>query len=223
MTPGPKVVGRFVALLRGVNVGGHNKIVMAELKAAFERSGFSQVSTYINSGNVLFDSDAEEADGPGDEAAISAVLQARCERVIADGFGLDIAVCVIAAGDLIDAVAHAPAWWGTTPDTRHDAFFVLPPLTAAQICDHVGAVQDDHEKVAYHGRVIFWSAPLATYSRTRWSKLAQDKTMYRAITVRNANTATTLARLAGTPWSAPQRAAPPVVVASATSEARRGV
>jgi len=201
-------VGRFVALLRGVNVGGHNKIVMAELKAAFERSGFSRVATYINSGNVLFDSDAEEADGPGDEAAISAVLQARCERLIADEFGLDIAVCVISAADLIDAVAHAPAWWGAVPGSRHNAFFVLPPLTAAQICDHVGAVKDDYEKVAYHGRVIFWSAPLATYSRTRWSKLAQDKTMYRAITVRNANTATTLARLVGTPGQLVSQAEP---------------
>jgi len=183
----------FVALLRGVNVGGHNKISMADLATAFERRGFRRVATYINSGNALF-----EADADADESAVGV----SCETLIAEDFGLDIPVCVISTVDLREALAHAPVWWNAAPDAHHNAFFVLPPLTAAEICAHVGAVKEDYEQVAYHGRVIFWSAPNVTYSRTRWAKLSQDKTMYRAITVRNANTATALARLAGTPWSA---------------------
>jgi len=70
-------------------------------------------------------------------------------------------------------------------------------MTAAKICGHVGAVKEEYEKVAYSGRVIFWSAPMATFSRTRWSKISKDKAMYGAITVRNANTALKLASLAG--------------------------
>jgi uncharacterized protein (DUF1697 family) len=69
-------------------------------------------------------------------------------------------------------------------------------MTAAEIVSHVGAVKEEYENVAYHGRVIFWSAPMATFSRTRWSKISKDKSMYRAITVRNANTALKLAALA---------------------------
>ena len=71
-------------------------------------------------------------------------------------------------------------------------------MTAAEICAHVGTVKEEYEKAASYGNVIFWSAPMATFSRTRWSKISKDKTMYRAITVRNANTALKLSELAGT-------------------------
>ena len=176
----------YIALLRGINVGGNNIIKMADLKASFKHQGFRNVVSYINSGNILFDSDLDE---PAAEAA--------CEKLIAEDFGLDIPVCVIAATDLIEAMAHAPDWWNKSPDTRHDAFFVIPPMTAEKICAHVGAVKDEYEKAGYYGRVIFWSAPMTTFSRTRWSKISKDKTMYRAITVRTANTALKLADLAG--------------------------
>ena len=178
---------RHIALLRGINVGGNNIIKMAELKAAFELQGFENVATYINSGNVLFDS------GDEDET----ITKKACEKLIADGFGLDIPVCVISAADLRNALAHAPEWWNNIPDARHDAFFVIPPMTAESLCGHIGQVKEEYEKLDYHGRVVFWSAPMATYSRTRVSKISKDKAMYNAITVRNANTALKLAELAG--------------------------
>ena len=177
---------RYIALLRGINVGGKNIIKMADLKTSFEQRGFLSVKTYINSGNVIFESDM-------DASAVTAI----CEELITVDFSLDIPVCVISAADLADALAHSPDWWNNEPDTRHDAFFVIPPMTAAEICGHVGAVKEEYEKVGYHGRVIFWSAPMATFSRTRWSKISKDKAMYRAITVRNANTTLKLAELAG--------------------------
>jgi len=176
---------RYIALLRGINVGGNNMIKMADLKAAFERRGFQRVVTYTNSGNVLFYSELEEA-----------TVKTICERLVAEDFGLDIPVCVISASDLVCDLKCAPEWWSRSPDAKHDAFFVIPPTTAAEICGHVGAVKEEYEKVAYSGRVIFWSAPVATFSRTRWSKITKDKAMYRAITVRNANTALRLAALA---------------------------
>jgi len=174
----------YVALLRGINVGGKNIVPMPELKLAFERQGFHRVITYINSGNVIFESDLEE----------SAVKMA-CDVLMAENFSLDIPVFVLSAPDLAEALAHAPEWWNKEPDTRDDAFFVIPPMTAAEICAHVGAVKEEYEKVAYHGSVIFWSAPMATFSRTRWSKITKDKAMYRAITVRGAKTALKLQEL----------------------------
>ena len=175
----------YIALLRGINVGGNNKIIMADLKAAFEQRGFQRVSTYINSGNILFLSDLD-----------AIAVKSACEKLIAEAFGLDIPVCVISAADLAQAMAHAPAWWNKMPNARHDAFFVIPPMTAAEICSHVGAAKEEYEKAAWYGGVIFWSAPMATFSRTRWSKISKDKAMYRAITVRGANTALKLAELA---------------------------
>ena len=180
-------MARFIALLRGVNVGGKNIIKMADLKTAFERRGFKNVITYINSGNVLFDSDLEES-----------TVKSDCENIIAENFGMGIPVCVISAAELSDALAHAPDWWNQSPDARHDAFFVIPPVTAEQIVAHIGQVKEEYECLSYHGRVVFWSAPMATFSRTRVAQIIpKDKSMYHAITVRNANTALKLAMLAG--------------------------
>ena len=115
---------KYIALLRGVNVGGKNKMIMADLKSSFERNGFQNVATYINSGNVIFDSDI------ADETTLKTV----CEKRISADFDLNIPVCVISSADLREALAHAPKWWKKEPNTRHDAFFVIPPMTAAEIC-----------------------------------------------------------------------------------------
>jgi len=178
---------RYVALLRGINVGGNNIISMADLKASFERRGFLSVRSYINSGNILFlsESDADE-------------VRAACEKLIAEDFSLDIPVCVISASDLIAAIDAAPGWWGSDTTARHDAFFVIPPLTAQEICAHVGEVKEDYEKASVFGEVIFWSAPIVTFSRTRWAKIVVDKKMYHSITVRNSNTAKKLAEMVRT-------------------------
>ena len=174
----------YIALLRGINVGGHNKIAMPALKASFEQRGFRNVLTYINSGNVIFESNMDEA-----------ALQAACEALIMEDFNLIIPACVLSAADLTMSLAHAPEWWNAAPYERHDAFFVIPPMTAEVLCAYVGATREEYERIRYHGRIIFWSAPLATFSRTRWSKISKDKAKYRTLTVRNANTALKLAEL----------------------------
>jgi len=178
---------KYIALLRGINVGGNNIIAMPDLKAAFIRQGFQNVTTYINSGNIIFDSEMI------DEVAV----KTDCEALILANFSLDITVCVISAADLLEALANAPDWWNNSPDCKHNAIFVIPPMTAADICVQVGDVKPEYEKVAYHGRVIFWSAPIKTFSRTRWSKIVQSKTAYHHITIRNANTALKLAKMVG--------------------------
>ncbi len=178
-------MGRYIALLRGINVGGKNKVPMPELKALFERRGFTAVATYINSGNVLFDSD--EAD--------PAAVRAACETLLRDAYDFEVPMMVIAADALAEAVAHAPDWWNRGGDEISDAFFVLPPLTPQDVAAQVGEARAPYEQVAFYGQVVFWSAPRKTYSRTRWSKVVQFPA-YRSLTIRNANTTVTLARLA---------------------------
>lgn len=175
---------KYVALLRGVNVGGKNKIPMGLLKAAFEGAGFDGVSTYINSGNIFFASDEED----------SLALQTQCREIIMDAFGLDIAVAVISREELSDALNNAPSWWDKDADAKHNAIFVIAPAAAGSVMEAVGDAKPDYEKVAFRGPVIFWSAPRETFSRTRWSKVS-GSAAYSSITIRNANTAKKILQL----------------------------
>ena len=76
---------RFVALLRGINVSGKNKIPMAELKKDFENLGFAEVKTYLNSGNVIFSSQEERTEK----------LTEQIEIMIEEQFGFQVPVFVV--------------------------------------------------------------------------------------------------------------------------------
>lgn len=175
---------KYIALLRGINVGGNNKVSMVALKTCFENLGFNHVQTYINSGNVLFDA----------KQSSNAALTARCEDAITETFGFNVVCSVLTADELLDAVAHAPTWWGKQDDDKHNALFVIPPATPSAIAREVGDAKPEYEKIATHGQVIFWTAPLKTFSRTRYSKIVGTK-LYKKVTIRNSNTTLKLAEL----------------------------
>lgn len=174
---------KFIALLRGINVGGHNKIAMPELRSCFERLGFEDVVTYINSGNVIFTSDELDA----------VKLVHLCERAIESQFGFRVVCAVISANELTEALKHAPQWWNKG-DAKHNAIFVIAPMKADKVVDEVGETQPLYEQVAAYHPIIFWSAPLKTFSRTRYSKIVGTK-LYQSVTIRNANTTHKLAEL----------------------------
>lgn len=176
---------RHIALLRGVNVGGKNTLPMPALAAALGARGFSRVQTYINSGNLLFDSDAED----------EAMLQADIQALIREEFGIDTPVAVFSAEELAKMLDQAPPWWNGDRESKHNAIFVIPPMTAEEAMRAVGEAKPEYEQVAAAGRVIFWSAPLKTFGRTRWSKVV-GSSVYGSITIRNANTAMKLLVLA---------------------------
>lgn len=176
---------QYIAFLRGINVGGKNKIVMAELKKSFEQKGFLNVVTYINSGNIIFFSDNHD----------EYKLKEECEALITAWFQLKIPVSIVAVRDLLDAYNHAPSWWGQDKDAKHNAIFIIPPVTVEEVFEQVGEIKPEYESVSYYGRVVFWSAPLKTFSRTRWSKIVSSS-LYDSITIRNSNTVIKLLQLA---------------------------
>jgi uncharacterized protein (DUF1697 family) len=135
---------RFVTLLRGINVGGKNKISMRELKTCFEKHGFTNVVTYINSGNILFDS--KETD--------SLDLARQCEELIKKEFQIHSRVAVIDADTYKDLIAHAPAWWGKDPDAKHNAIFVIPPATASEVIAEVGEFKPEYERIDFYKSLI---------------------------------------------------------------------
>jgi uncharacterized protein (DUF1697 family) len=175
---------RYIALLRGINVGGNNKVSMKELKTCFEKAGFHGVMTYINSGNVLFESD---------ETSIEKLIR-QCMEIFEKEFCFPVSLAVIEAAALKEALEHAPEWWGNDPESKHNAIFIIPPATADDVCAEVGNIKPDYEKTYAYKNIIFWSAPLMTFSHTRWSKAVGTKA-YQNITIRNANTAKKLLEL----------------------------
>ena len=104
------LIEKYIALLRGVNVGGKNKISMPALKIAFEEIGFLDVITYINSGNIIFSSDIKN------ESELIRI----CESAIVNTFKLNIPVTVISAKDLSDTLKNAPDWWDTDNKEVYD-------------------------------------------------------------------------------------------------------
>ena len=123
---------RHVALLRGINVGGRNLIRMPALAAAFEAEGFAEVSTYIQSGNVIFTA----------PRAASAALTERVEAMLADAFDYVPTVIVRDRSQMRSVVEQAPRGFGSEPDRfRYNVIFLKAPVTAAT-CRIVGPTRD---------------------------------------------------------------------------------
>ncbi|EOH97898.1 DUF1697 domain-containing protein [Enterococcus pallens] len=177
-------MGRYIALLRGINVGGKNKIAMPLLRQTFEEFGFTEVVTYINSGNVVFSSDCLD----------KTELIKQCEAAITSAFSLTVPVNVISASELAKTLKHAPDWWGEDKDIIHYAIFLIPPISMEEVFDAVGAIKPEYERIAHHKRVIYWSAPAKTFAKSRWSKIASS-TVNNHVTIRNANTVNKLVKL----------------------------
>lgn len=175
---------KYIALLRGVNVGGKNKVSMADLRRTFETYGFSDVSTYINSGNIFFTSDEDD----------SLTLKTICQNLIQEAFNLEIPVFVLPTEDLIAALDHAPEWWNQDKESINNVIFVIPPMTFGGLLAEIGEPKLEYEQILAHGNTIYWTAPLKTYSRSKWSHL-NTNAIKKHVTIRNANTMNKLVAL----------------------------
>ena len=169
---------RYVALLRGINVGGRNKVPMADLREAFESAGYGDVGTYIQSGNVVFSASTSQA---ALEGALEPMLEAR--------FGVPLVVVVRSLRQLRDVVTKAPDGFGAQPDTYHsDVIFLKPPLTSAQAMRVV--TPRDGVDQAWPGNGVLYFARLS--SRRTESRLSRimGTPEYQQMTIRNWATTT---------------------------------
>ncbi len=120
----------YIALLRGVNVGGNNKVPMAALRAALEADGFVHVRTYIQSGNVLVDATRSSP----------AKVATRVRAVIDSAFGLDIATMVLDAAALERVAQDNP--YPDEPDPRRVHAIFLPGVPDADAAARLEAMQE---------------------------------------------------------------------------------
>ena len=176
----------WLALLRGINVGGRNVIRMTELRKCFEDEGFRDVATYIQSGNVIFGSDSAE---PG-------ALTDRIEAMLAAAFDYKARVALRSLKDMRAVVERAPEGFGARPDVyRYDVLFLLAPLTAAEAMKYVSA-RAGVDQVRAGGGVLYFSRLIAEASRSQLGRLA-SKPVYQSMTIRNWRTTTRLLDLMG--------------------------
>jgi uncharacterized protein (DUF1697 family) len=177
-------MSQYLALLRGINVGGKNLIRMTDLKACFEERRYRKVVTYIQSGNVLFES--------GERSPARLVRQ--IEEMLAARFAYSASVVLRTREELQAIVDQAPQGFGARPEKyRYDVIFLKPALASA---DLVGTVP------ARRGVDLAHAGPGALYFSRLVSKATQSQfgrivsmPAYQSMTIRNWNTTTKLLRM----------------------------
>lgn len=175
---------RHLALLRGINVGGNNIIKMADLKTCFEEMGFINVVTYIQSGNVLFDSNETD----------QLKLTQQIEKTLSERFNYSSKVVLLSQQALIQLVNTAPNGFGANPDEyRYDVIFLKPPLTSQEALSKIKTKEGVDFVTAGNG-VLYFSRLSAMSGQSQMTKMI-GTAIYKEMTIRNWNTTTKLCEL----------------------------
>lgn len=175
-------MGRHVALLRGINVGGNNIIKMAALKTCFEDNGFRDVATYIQSGNVIFEAPREKG------------LPARIEALLSKAFGYAASVVLCSHEQMRAVVDGAPPGFGSRPARfRYNVLFLKEPLTGAAAMKSV-KVRDGVDQAHAGRRVIYFSNLISKASQSQLRYIISQP-IYGSLTIRNWNTTQKLLHL----------------------------
>jgi uncharacterized protein (DUF1697 family) len=175
---------RYVALLRGINVGGNNLIKMAALKTCFEENGLLRVATFIQSGNVIFDSPETR---PGE-------LVRKIEAMLAATFNYPASIVLCSRKQMRDVVEKAPPGFGKQPARyRYDVLFLKAPLKASAAIKDVPTRQGVDQVHAGTG-VLYFSRLISQITKSQINRIVGTP-LYKSLTIRNWNTTTKLQQL----------------------------
>ena len=170
---------KYIALLRGINISGKNKISMSELKAELENNKYQNVVTYLNSGNIIFESNIDNK-----ETIMKAIY-----KIIKNMFNLEIPVFIMTTNELEDLLNHNPNWWGTDNKEIYDnLIFIIPPTKYKEVYNTIGEPSKDIEKIEEYNNYVFWSFVLNKYKKANWWIKTASTDIKDKITIRTANT-----------------------------------
>ena len=170
---------KFIALLRGINISGKNKISMSDLKKELEINNYQNVITYLNSGNIIFDSDINDKES----------IMKDIYNIIKNRFNLEIPVFIMNSKELEEVLKNKPSWWGTDNKEIYDnLIFIIPPTTYEEVYNSIGEPKKEIENIKEYNNYIFWSFDLKNYRKSNWWVKTASTDIKDKITIRTANT-----------------------------------
>lgn len=168
---------RYVLLLRGVNVGGKNKVSMYELKKRISELGYANVTSYINSGNLIFNSGQSVRE-----------IKASLEQIFMENYPFSIPFALISRNDYRKDASFIPAWWNENM-ARKDVLFYTDEVDIEDTRRRIEAMKFGNEKVHFGEIAVYWGKySMEDYSKTAYAKYVLAQPFYRQITIRNGNT-----------------------------------
>ena len=168
---------RYALLVRGINVGGKNKVVMAQLRQELTDLGLGKVETYINSGNIFFTSTAPKAR-----------LVEKLEAFFEVHYPFIQSFSLLSQEDYEEDLKNLPDWW-TKDLARKDVLFYTEGLDVEQVVEKVGSLKLEDEVLHFGKLGIFWGKfSEESYYATAYHKYLLKMPFYRQITIRNAKT-----------------------------------
>ena len=168
---------RYALLVRGINVGGKNKVVMAQLRQELTELGLENVETYINSGNIFFTSTV-----PKDRLVEKLEVFFEVYYPFIQSFSL------LNQEDFEAELKNLPEWW-TRDLARKDVLFYTEGLDVDQVIEKVNSLELEDEVVHFGKLGIFWGKySEESYYETAYHKYLLKMPFYRQITIRNAKT-----------------------------------
>lgn len=170
---------KYIALLRGINISGKNKISMPELKKLLEENNYQNVSTYLNSGNIIFECNIDNKE----------TIMDNIHTLIKTKFLLDIPVYITTDKELETILNNSPKWWGSSNKEIYDnLIFIIPPIKYEEVYNTIGSPKEGLEQIEEYNNCIFWSFDLNNYRKSNWWVKTASTDIKDKITIRTANT-----------------------------------
>jgi uncharacterized protein (DUF1697 family) len=167
----------YVALLRGINVGGNNKISMPDLIKSFQEHGYQNPLHYINTGNIIFETNKTAPNK----------LASEIEKLIAKDFNLQIPVVIRTAKEIKEVCTITPTnWLNDSKTQKTDVMFLWPEIDSAKILQDISQ-NPEVDNLIYIPGAIVWNLDREKFSKSKMNDLVGTKT-YKLMTVRNINT-----------------------------------
>jgi len=166
----------FVALLRGINVGGNNKVEMKRLKQSFEGMGMESVITYINTGNIVFKCQENNKKN----------LSTQLEKVIESEFDLKIKVLIRSFEEMKVICQAIPKTWKNDKEMKADVLFLWEEVGHPEILEKI-ELKEGVDEVSYIRGALLWKINRSQLSQSKMNKLV-GTALYKKMTVRNVNT-----------------------------------
>ncbi|MDE5422088.1 DUF1697 domain-containing protein [Ancylomarina sp. DW003] len=177
---------KYIALLRGINLGGKRKLLMADLKALFSKIGFTNIVTYIQSGNVVFESDKKEG---------NIELAQKIETAILEHFKLDVPVMVRKASEWKQVVSDNPFFKNQNIGIERLHLTLLDKTPAQDLVDDLKQIEFDSEQFEIIGQHIFLCCKDKFSSKSKMTNTLFEKKLKCKSTTRNWKTVMKLSEL----------------------------